>query len=108
MLTKEQFITVKTTWKLEKEHTVHEHIIYNILRGKSADEGFVPLTDWGRLHASQNNPWFNYDNAILELRYRLNEKRYGYEGTVKHYSEVFGIDFTPDLVAAIVVELKTK
>ena len=56
MLNKEQYITVKTTWKQQKEHTIHEHIIYNVLHNKKTDEGFAPLTDWGRLHASQDNP----------------------------------------------------
>lgn len=108
MLNKEQYITVKTTWKKVKEHTVHEHIIYNVLRGKDADEGFVALTDWGRLNASDNNPWFNYDNAVREIHYQLNAKRYNYENTVKHYSDVFGIDLTPELVAEVLQAIKFK
>ncbi len=108
MLNKEQYITVKATWKKEKEHTVHEHIIYNVLRGKDADEGFVPLTDWGRLNASDNNPWFNYDNAVREIHYQLNEKRHNYENTVKRYSEVFGIELSKELIAEVLSVIKSK
>lgn len=108
MLNKEQYITVKATWKKVKEHTVHEHIIYNVLRGKDADEGFAPLTDWGRLNASDNNPWFNYDNAVREIHYQLNEKRYNYENTVKRYSEVFGIELSKELIAEVLSVIKSK
>jgi hypothetical protein len=108
MLNKEQYITVKTTWKQQKEHTIHEHIIYNVLRGKEADEGFAPLTDWGRLHASQDNPWFSYDNAVLDIHYRLNPKRYQFEGTVKYYSELFGIEFTNELIEEVLSKIKRK
>lgn len=108
MLTKEQYISVITAWKQEKEHTVHDHIVYNILRGKDASQGFAPLTDIGRLNASQNNPWFSYNTAVLELRYRLNPKRYEFEKTLKEYSTIFGIDLTEELLSAIMVELNTK
>lgn len=108
MLNKEQYITVKTTWKQQKEHNIREHIIYNVLRGKEADTGFVPLTDWGRLHASQDNPWFNYDNAVLDIHYQLNAKRYQFEGTVKYYSELFGIEFTSELIEEVLSKIKRK
>lgn len=108
MLNKEQYITVKNTWKQEKEHTVHEHIIYNVLREKESDEGFAPLTDFGRLHASQGNPWYNYDNAVLEIHYTLNPKRYQFENTVKYYSELFGIEFTSELITEVLSKIKHK
>lgn len=59
-ITKQQYETVRTTWKSTKTHTAAEHIIYNILRGKPATLGFVPR----RNNIQGNDPWFACRNAI--------------------------------------------
>ncbi|QOI72476.1 hypothetical protein pEaSNUABM50_00471 [Erwinia phage pEa_SNUABM_50] len=108
MLNKEQYITVKNTWKAVKEHNIFDHVIYNVLRGVPSDTGFAPITDSGRLHANNNDPFNMYNYAVREIHYELNEKRYNYEKTVKHYSELFGIEFTKELIEEIVSLIKVK
>ncbi|SOK58729.1 hypothetical protein [Yersinia phage fHe-Yen9-04] len=108
MLNKEQYITVKNTWKLEKEHNIFDHVVYNVIRGLPSDNGFAPITDKGKLQANNNDPYNMYNYAVLELHYELNEKRYNYEKTVQHYSKLFGIEFTPELIEVVLTLIKVK
>ena len=109
MLNKEQYIAVIKTWKSTKEHTIEEHIIYNVLRGKESDLGFIALTDYGRLNASSNDPWFAYNNAAKAVKYTFTTTSTNWlERTAKKYSEVFGIEFTVELMADIASKIKLK
>lgn len=109
MLTKEQYITVISTWKSNTEHTVEEHVVYNVLRGKESAQGFIALTDWGRLNASSNDPWNAYNNAAKNVMYGFTAKSSNWlERTAKRYSEVFGIEFTTELMTEIASVIKLK
>jgi hypothetical protein len=109
MLNKEQYITVIKTWKSKKEHTAEDHIVYNILRGKESALGFIAITDWGRLNASSNEPWNSYNNAAKNVQYGFTTKSTNWlERTSKRYSEVFGIEFTAELMEEIASSIKLK
>lgn len=109
MLNKEQYIAVLNTWKQKEEHTVQEHILYNVLRGKDSSDGFIALTDTGRLHASQDDPWYAHNSSVRELKYQLTiTNEHWFELKTKQYSAEFGIEFTKELMAEIVSVLKLK
>lgn len=78
-ITKEEFCAVKEAWKAKQNREAWEHIIYNILRSKEADNGFCPKTK----NIQGNDPWHNYNNALMRASYML-----------KHYkfSDYFNIE----------------
>lgn len=106
MLTKEQYITVLRTWRNEKEHTALEHILYNVLRNKSSDEGFIELKSPGRLNACNNDKWFTYNYLVMNLSYKLNPKRKHFDEELKNLQEIFGIEFNEELVQEVLSKIK--
>jgi hypothetical protein len=67
-LTKEQYLTVLATWRAKKEHDASDIILYNILRTKPADRGFIAKSK----KIQGDDPWFAYNNALHSARGRLN------------------------------------
>jgi hypothetical protein len=69
-LTKEQYLTVLATWRAKKEHDASDIILYNILRTKPADRGFIAKSK----KIQGDDPWFAYNNALYNAHQRLNVK----------------------------------
>ena len=70
-ISREQFITLKEEWKKIIHPTAADMIIYNILRNKPADNGFVPKTK----NIQGNNAWGGFDQALSNARYFCSERR---------------------------------
>jgi hypothetical protein len=66
-ITKEQYLTMLTTWRATKAHDAADQILYNILRTKPADRGFIAKSK----HIQGNDPWFAYHNALFLARRRI-------------------------------------
>ena len=60
IISREEFVQLKALWATKKNHTAGEHIIYNILRGKSPKYGFIEKTK----NIQGNNPWYAYRMAL--------------------------------------------
>jgi hypothetical protein len=69
-ITKEQYLTVLATWKAKKEHDAADIILYNILRTKPVDRGFVAK----KKHIQGNDPWAAYHQALWDASQRINTK----------------------------------
>ena len=66
-ITKEQYLTMLATWRAKKAHDAADQILYNILRTKPADRGFVAK---GK-NIQGNDPWFTYHNALYYAQKRV-------------------------------------
>ena len=66
-ITKEQYLTMRSTWAAKKEHDAADIILYNILRTKPADRGFSAK---GK-NIQGNDPWFAYHTALYYARKRV-------------------------------------
>jgi hypothetical protein len=65
LVTKEQYLAVKAAWTKTESHDAWQNIIYNILRDKPADLGFIQKT-----HSIQgNDPWYAFNSAISRAKY---------------------------------------
>jgi hypothetical protein len=61
-ISKEQFTALTAAWRSRKDHTAAEHIIYNVLRGKPAKQGFKQREK----HVQGNDPWYAFSCALSE------------------------------------------
>lgn len=85
-ISREQYLTVKATWK-ETTHGADTHIIYNVLRSKPIDLGFTE-----RKKGIQNNdPWFSFKEALRTARWIVSSKP-------ELFKAVFGIEVPKDLI----------
>jgi len=66
-ISKEQFLTLKAKWKESSYHSAADHIIYNILRSKPADNGFIPK----KLHIQGDNEWYAFNEALWNANHQL-------------------------------------
>jgi hypothetical protein len=66
-ITKEQYLTMRSTWAAKKHHDASDIILYNILRTKPADRGFSAKDK----NIQANDPWFAYHNALYSARMRV-------------------------------------
>lgn len=112
-LTKEQFTSLSAAWKARRHHTGSEHIIYNILRSKSAKLGFCERTT----SVQNNDTWYGFHTALQGAkamcntankmeRYRGNE-RYAQsvqaeddriKARLAYFKGTFGIELPADLL----------
>lgn len=107
MLNKEIIKTAVNSWKVEEEHTVLEHVVYNALRGKPLGRGFTSITNQNKIVSNANDPDYALNEAKRELFYRLGGRKYGYnEQYVAHLSKLFGVEFDDDLKSFLLDLLK--
>ena len=89
-INKEQFNAVKSSWKNQKHHESWEHILYNVLRSKPADNGFTLRTK----NIQGNHPWYAFNHALSvalgNLKYRKQSA-----------DELFGFELPEDLHAQL-------
>jgi len=64
-ISKEQFLTLKAKWKESNNHSASDMIVYNILRSKPADHGFVAK----RKNIQGNNEWHAFNEALWYASY---------------------------------------
>ena len=101
--TKEQYKTILTSWATVKEHSVYEHVIYNVLRGKAPNLGFKSIETKAKITAFGNDPDFAFNQAKYEIKKYLDKQSWLYQETrIAYYSTLFGIDFTDELKNKIV------
>lgn len=94
-ISKEQFITLKNKWKEHNHHTAADIIIYNVLRSKPADNGFVARTK----NIQSNDEWYAFHEALRDAigdcspgrkwdggKYVIDTERY-----LERFKEHFGI-----------------
>lgn len=94
-ITKEQYLTMLSTWAAKKEHDAADIILYNILRTKPTDRGFTAKTQ----NIQGNDPWFAYHNALFLARRRVNSTMATMiESRKEAFKKTFGIDI-PDGIA---------
>ena len=108
MLTKEQYRNVVKSWKKVREHNVIEHVIYNVLRNKNPDLGFVAFSTQGGLQSHDQDPWYTYNMTISQVTVQLSDNFYNVQKYIKKYSELFGVEFTSELREHIISVLKSK
>lgn len=109
-ITKEEFTTVKATWKAETCHSARDHIIYNILRSKPADYGF----EVKKSNIQGNDPWFAYNQALRDAKGFVNSKNPYPETSTSHlrwnendagrksaFKVLFGIDRPEDILSML-------
>lgn len=110
-ISKEQFLALKEAWKQKSHHSAKEMIIYNILRSKPADNGFVPKTK----NIQGNDEWYAFNQARFSattmcIAARTYVKAPGakfgawvddMDLTLKLFKQNFGIDLPEDLAAKI-------
>lgn len=110
MLSNEQYRTVIANWKRKAEHTVEEHIVYNVLRGKDPELGFNALTNTGRLKLYLNDPWGAFNDAAKNIQYSFTQPSMIWleSATANHYSTEFGINFSTELMAEIATSISLK
>lgn len=107
--TKEQYKTILTSWANVKEHSVIEHVLYNILRGKATNLGFKSIESKSKIVAFGNDPDYAFNQAVYTLRNQFNKKSWSYnEKKIQYYKGLFGIEFTDELEAKIVEVLNAK
>lgn len=125
-ITKEQYHTIIAAWAAKKEHTAAEHIIYNVLRGKSVTLGFKEKS----VNIQGNDPWFGFNTALFNAQQKVSiakdreyvEKysndptkeqwvRYtkqGIEERTKAFETTFGVPLTDELYDFIKTVKKVK
>lgn len=59
IISKEEFLTARKSWKKKDSHSAALHIIYNILRGKDPKSGFTAKSK----NIQGNDPWYGYNQA---------------------------------------------
>lgn len=96
--TKEQHVALLKTWKGKKEHTAAQHVIYNILRSKPADHGFVEKYA-DILPPGDPRRWKAYREAVIEAKWFLTKTAYNYDAKRDAFKRLFGFDLPEDLVA---------
>jgi len=87
-ITKEQYLTMLSTWRAKKEHDTADIILYNILRTKPADRGFIAK---GK-NIQGNDPWYAYHNALYIARSRVRITNPGLESRKEAFKKTFGFD----------------
>jgi hypothetical protein len=96
-ITKEQYLTMLSTWRAKKAHDAADQILYNILRTKPADRGF---TAKGK-NIQGNDPWFAYHNALFLARNRVRITSSGLEARKEAFKKTFGFDAPDDIAAKL-------
>ena len=92
---------MKATFKAQKPHSAAEHMIYNILRSYPADRGFTPITNKNKLNNGQR-PNQAFESARLEIEFRLRSQK-----SLTLLQEMFGIEFSEDLISKIKEQVKS-
>lgn len=99
-ITKEQFADLSTAWKSRKAHTVGQHVIYNILRSKPADHGFVMKHADIAHMLSTGECWKAFNDAVIEAKWSVTPKQFGdSEQHLKNFKATFGFDMPSDLAS---------
>lgn len=115
IITREQFLIVKETWAKQKSHSASEHIIYNALRSKPLDLGFVerksniqgcdswygfkePKKDAIRA-ISQVNPWEKYKDTQYHRSYEGGQEQI--KNRNESFKRVFGIQIPETLLEVL-------
>ena len=114
--------TIIAAWAAKKEHTAAEHIIYNVLRGKSVTLGFKEKSN----NIQGNDPWFGFNNALfnaLRAKDREYVEKYSNDPTkeswvrytkqcieerTKAFESTFGVPLTDELYDFIKTIKKVK
>jgi len=72
IFSKQEFLSIKESFKKAEIKSAHDYIIYNVIRGVASDKGFTPLTNPIKLaNGAQSN--YNYPsigNARWSLKHR--------------------------------------
>ena len=121
-ITKEQYHTIIAAWAAKKEHTAAEHIIYNVLRGKSVTLGFKEKS----VNIQGNDPWFGFNTALFNAQQTVSiakDREYvekysndptkelwvrGIEERTKAFETTFGVPLTEELYDFIKTVKKVK
>jgi hypothetical protein len=65
IITKEEYLAVKAAWRQNTHHTKEEVILYNLLRGFSADRGFTPLVNPNKISNTYcRDKWGNFNSSL--------------------------------------------
>lgn len=82
---KEDYLNFRKTWAKDKHHSSQDIIIYNLLRGKPANNGFTPITKTVKL-ANGCRPNQAYEAALYGVKYwarNVKDPYLGYLGIEK-------------------------
>ena len=108
-ISKEQFIQSQQAWKSVKEHSSLEHIIYNVIRGKDADRGFVPIQGTSKIISNSCDKWNGFNQPLRRLKSYFTctsvWQKDRCEATLKSLEKTLGITFTDEL-KAVILEIK--
>lgn len=118
LINKDEYIKVKAAWNRPGfHHTAVDHIFYNALRGHDLKRGFAAVTSGRKLQSG--NPWRTFELAKQEaqqrLRFfslsgdtpeRLQRRQQEYAIRIAGMTQLYGTEFTPELVGALSEVLK--
>lgn len=119
ILSKDQYLHMKSTWAKNNSHSAADMVTYNVLRGFPADRGFVPLTVPSKITSRSNDKWDGFNTArnvananlmtaITPTRWRtLEQDKAILDKHISDFKGTFGLDITPEIQEALkAVELK--
>jgi hypothetical protein len=114
IISKEQYLNVKTVWNTIKSHSSSDHILYNALRGFDLKRGFSPVINPIKLANGQKSfGSFRFSLSNLKQSFKApvhykNDKPESIELINKKYQDrlaalnvKYGVPFTPELVAIL-------
>lgn len=107
IISKEQYLAVKAAWKQQKPQS--SIILYNILRGYSAQRGYTPITNPRKL-ACGAKPWQGYESDVRSCKYEFTEPKLtpynakSYDRRMNEYKNLlkpYGLEYSPELWSKI-------
>ena len=108
IITKEQYLSAKTSWKNSPNRSAADHIIYNAIRGFDLKRGFTEITSSNKLNNGAYD-WQGFDSARSDASFEFrppftwpqDEARSAatYDARMKDLSRKFGFEFTPEIMA---------
>jgi hypothetical protein len=88
LVSREEYLVAKATWKNKANPVASEMIIYNVIRGKDKKNGFCEK----KKHIQGNDPWFAYNEALFRAKIFIKRLTPG------QFKASFGIEPTPEIL----------
>jgi len=89
--TKDQYLLAKQLWANTKYHSAADHILYNIIRNRPAQHGFIAKSK----SIQGNDPWFAYNRAFQQARMIITYNPAAFKAK-------FGFDMPSNMLALLI------
>lgn len=71
LLSKPDYLLASSQWKIQKNHSSFEHIVYNIVRSKELKTGFCPVKNDKKIKNGMR-PFWVFEQSLWALKYLSN------------------------------------